>query len=80
MIRSSTNFIQPLLLSLLFSFRSFVSLNLVQNGIVPRPDAERLLRQAVQTNKTGGPGNQAAADLLAIFLDQVPMFQPPTRQ
>ena len=78
MIRSSTNFIQPLLLSLLFSFRSFVSL--VPNGIVPKPDAERLLRQAVQTNKTGGPGNQAAADLLAIFLDQVTKFQPPTRQ
>jgi hypothetical protein len=63
-----------------FQLSQFCFSALVQNGIVPRPDAERLLRQAVQTNKTGGPGNQAAADLLAIFLDQVPMFQPPTRQ
>jgi hypothetical protein len=29
---------------------------------------------------TGGPGNQAAADLLAVFLNQVTKFQPPTRQ
>ena len=79
MIRNSTYFMQPLLLSLLFSFCSFFSA-LVQDGIVPKPDAERLLQQTVQTNKTGGPGNQAAADLLAIFLDQVTKFQPPTRQ
>jgi transposase len=30
--------------------------------------------------KPGGPRNQAAADLLAIFLDKVTKFQPPTRQ
>ena len=63
-----------------FQLSRFCFSALVQNGIVPKPDAERVLRQAVQTNKTGGPGNQAAADLLAIFLDQVTKFQPPTRQ
>ena len=74
MIRNSTNFMQPLLLSLLFSFRSFVSLPWYKTGSCQSLNAERLLRQAVQTNKTGGPGNQAAADLLAIFLDQVTNF------
>ena len=63
-----------------FQLSQFCFSALVQNGIVPKPDAERLLRQTVQTNKTGGPGNQAAADLLAIFLNQVTKFQPPTRQ
>jgi len=63
-----------------FQLSQFCFSALVQNGIVPKLDAERLLRQAVQTNKTGGPGNKAAADLLAIFLDQVTKFQPPTRQ
>ena len=63
-----------------FQLSQFCFSALVQNGIVRKPDAERLLRQTVQTNKTGGPGNQAAADLLAIFLDQVAKFQPPTRQ
>jgi hypothetical protein len=43
-----------------------------------KADAERLLRQAVQTNKTGRLGNQAAADLLAIFLDQVTNFSRDT--
>jgi hypothetical protein len=63
-----------------FQLSQFCFSALVQNGIVPKPDAERLLRQTVQTNKTGGPGNQAAADMLAIFLDQVTKFQPLTRQ
>src|SRR6516164_2458655 len=59
-----------------FQLSLFCFSALVQNGIVPKSDAERVLRQTVQTNKTGGPGNQAAADLLAIFLDQVTKFQP----
>jgi hypothetical protein len=63
-----------------FQLSQFCFFALLQNGIVPKPDAERLLRQAVQTNKTGGLGNQAAADLLAIFLDRVTKFQAPTRQ
>ena len=62
-----------------FQLSQFCFSALVQNGIVPKPDAERLLRQTVQTNKTGAPETNPA-DLLAIFLDQVTKFQPPTRQ
>ena len=47
MIRNSTNFMQPPLLSLPFSFQQFCFSALVRNGIVPKPDAERLLGQAV---------------------------------
>jgi hypothetical protein len=33
---------------------------LVRNGILPKSDAERLLKQAIAANRTGDPGHQAA--------------------
>ena len=53
---------------------------LVRNGILPKSDAERLLKQAIAGIKTGDAGQQAAAELLAIVLQTVVEFQPPTRQ
>jgi hypothetical protein len=48
--------------------------------ILPKSDAERLLKQAIACNKNGDAGQQAAAELLAIVLQTVFEFQPPTRQ
>jgi hypothetical protein len=53
---------------------------LVRNGILPKSDAERLLKQAIAANRTGNPGNRAAAELLAIVLQNLSEFQPPPRQ
>ena len=53
---------------------------LVRNGILPKSDAERLLKQAMAGNRTGDAGHQAAAELLGIVLQTVFEFQPPTRQ
>jgi hypothetical protein len=53
---------------------------LVRNGILPKSDAERLLRQAIAANRTRDPANQAAAELLAIVLQTLSEFHPPTRQ
>jgi 6,7-dimethyl-8-ribityllumazine synthase len=53
---------------------------LVRNGILPKSDAERLLKQAIAGIKTGDAGHQAAAELLAIVLQTVFEFQPPTRE
>jgi hypothetical protein len=53
---------------------------LVRNGILPKPEAERLLKQAIAANRTGGPGNRAAAELLAIVLQNLSNFQPMPRQ
>ena len=53
---------------------------LVRNGILPKSDAERLLKQAIAGNRTGDAGHQAAAELLGIVLQTVFEFQPPTRQ
>ena len=53
---------------------------LVKNGILPKTDAERLLKQAIAADRTRGPGNRAAAELLAIVLQNLSEFQPPSRQ
>ena len=53
---------------------------LVRNGILPKSDAERLLKLAIAANRTGTSGHQAAAELLTIVLQTVFEFQPPTRQ
>jgi hypothetical protein len=53
---------------------------LVRNGILPKSDAERLLKQAIAANRTRDPGNQAAAELLAIVLQTISKFHPATRQ
>jgi len=52
---------------------------LVGNGILPKSDAERLLKQAIAGNRTGDADHQAAAELLAIVLQTLIEFQPPTR-
>jgi hypothetical protein len=53
---------------------------LVRNGILPKADAARILKQAIEANRTGGPGIRAAAELLAIVLQNVSKFQPARRQ
>ena len=53
---------------------------LVRNGILPKSDAERLLKQAIAAKRTRDPGNQAAAELLAIVLETVSEFHPAPRQ
>jgi len=53
---------------------------LVRNEILPKPEAERLLKQAIAGNRTRAPGNLAAAELLAIVLQNLSKFQPAPRQ
>ena len=58
---------------------------LVRNGILPKSDAERLLKQAIaakrtRAERTRDPGNQAAAELLTIVLQTLSEFHPPRRQ
>jgi hypothetical protein len=58
-----------------FTLAQFAFGELIKNGILPKGDAERLLRHA-----TAGPGNRAAAELLAVVLQSLSAIQPPTRQ
>ena len=63
-----------------FTLAQFAFGELIKNGILPRGEAENLLRQAIEANATAGPGNRAAEELLAIVLQNISGFQPPTRQ
>ena len=53
---------------------------LVRNGILPKSEAERLLKQAIAANRAGDLRHQPAAELLAIVLQTVSNFHSPTRQ
>jgi hypothetical protein len=53
---------------------------LIKNGILPKDHAEHLLRHAIETHATAGPGNRGAAELLAAVLQGLSAIQPPTRQ
>jgi hypothetical protein len=53
---------------------------LVTNEIIPKADAEKMLRQLVKANETGRPANQVAAALLTVVLQSVSAFQSATRQ
>jgi hypothetical protein len=53
---------------------------LVTNEIIPKADAEKMLKQLIKANETGEPANQVAAALLTMILQGVSAFQPATRQ
>ena len=52
---------------------------LVKKGILPKAEAEQILRQAMEVIKTGGAGDRAA-ELLAIALERLSKVQPAPRQ
>ena len=63
-----------------FTLAQFAFGALIQNGILPKDQAEHLLRRAIETHATAGPGNRGAAELLAVVLQGLSAVQPPTRQ
>jgi hypothetical protein len=52
----------------------------ITNELIPKADAEKMLKQLIKANETGGPAHQVAAALLTIILQNVSAFQPATRQ
>jgi hypothetical protein len=50
---------------------------LVRNGILPKSDAERLLKKAIAGNRSRN--HEAAAELLGIVLQSLSEFQPAPR-
>jgi hypothetical protein len=54
---------------------------LLKNQIIPKAEAEQLLKQLIEANETGeSSANQVAAALLTMVLQNVSAFQPATRQ
>jgi len=52
---------------------------LVKKGILSKAEAEQIIRQAIETIKTGGAGDQTA-ELLAIALEKISKFEPAPQQ
>jgi hypothetical protein len=53
---------------------------LVTNEIIPKAEAEKMLKQLIKANEKGSTANEVAAALLAIVLKQISSFRPATRQ
>jgi hypothetical protein len=63
-----------------FTLAQFAFAELIKNGILPRGHAEQLLKHAIETHATAGPGNRGAAELLAVVLQNLSAIESPTRQ
>jgi hypothetical protein len=53
---------------------------LVTNELIPKAEAEKMLKQLIKANEKGSIANEVAAALLAIVLKNVSAFRPATRQ
>ena len=53
---------------------------LVKNELIPKAEAENMLKRVIKANKSGDIPNQVAVALLDIVLQDVSAFQPATRQ
>jgi hypothetical protein len=57
-----------------FTLAQFAFGELIKNGILPKDHAEQMLRYAIETHATAGPGNRGAAELLTVVLQGFPLF------
>jgi hypothetical protein len=62
-----------------FTLAQWCFWHLLKEGLLPKVEAERMLREGVEANKAGGPGNQIAAAMLAEVLKHVQAHQPPKK-
>ena len=53
---------------------------LVTNELISKALAEKMLKQLIKANETGGTAHQVAAALFSMVLQNVSAFQPATRQ
>jgi hypothetical protein len=53
---------------------------LVTNEIIPKTEAEKMLKRLIKANEGGGIANEVVAALLALVLKDVSAFRPATRQ
>jgi hypothetical protein len=62
-----------------FALAQMVFWQLVQLGLLPKDQAEQMLRQAIKANEAGGEDHQLAAAKLAAVLQSIQVYQPPAR-
>jgi len=52
---------------------------LVQQGLIPKTQAEQMLSQAIRANAAGDDDDQLAAAKLTAVLQSIQVFQPPVK-
>jgi hypothetical protein len=52
----------------------------VKSELIPKAEAEKMLKRMIKANETGGIANQVAVALLDMVLQDISAFQPATRQ
>jgi hypothetical protein len=62
-----------------FALAQMVFWQLVQLGLLPKAQAEQMLKQAIKANEAGGEDHQLAAAKLAAVLQTIQVYQPPAR-
>ena len=62
-----------------FALAQMIFWQLVQQGLLSKAQAEKMLRQAIRANEEGGEDNQQAATKLATVLQSIELYQPPAR-
>ena len=62
-----------------FALAQMVFWQLVQQGLLPKAQAEQMLKQAIKANEAGGEDHQLAAAKLAAVLQTIQVYQPPAR-
>jgi hypothetical protein len=60
-----------------FTLAQMTFWQLLKQGLLPKSDAEHMLKVAVKANQKGGPGNQHAAAKLAVVLQNIQAYQRP---
>jgi hypothetical protein len=52
----------------------------IKNELIPKGEAQRMLKKLIKANEAGGTPDQVAATMLTAVLQDVSAFQPATRQ
>jgi hypothetical protein len=60
-----------------FALAQMVFWWLVQQGLLPKAQAEQMLQQAIKASETGGEDHPLAAEKLASMLRSIQVYQPP---
>ena len=63
-----------------FTLAKMAFWHLLQQGLLEKSEAQRMLRRAIKANGEDGPGHKIAAAKLAAMLQSIEAYQPPQRR
>ena len=63
-----------------FTLAKMAFWHLLQQGLLEKSEAQRMLRRAIETKGEEGPAHRIAAAKLAAMLRSIEAYQPPQRR